>query len=133
MTDVAAAPDTELDQCHVFVMRDEQGREQVPFIRMKDGMVLPMFAVDVEQMGFLTQQAAELHAQTGKPVEVLRFTGREHVAWIGQPADGEDTVEEAPAPKVHCPGCGLQLHGSIAERGGCLGCYPKDEDLPVGG
>lgn len=28
------------------------------------------------------------------------------------------------APPVRCPGCSVVLHGPVAERGACLGCFP---------
>lgn len=33
---------------------------------------------------------------------------------------------ESPPPPAdtHCPGCGVKLHGAVAERGGCLACFP---------
>ncbi len=29
-----------------------------------------------------------------------------------------------PATPTHCPGCNVKLFGAIAERGGCLACFP---------
>lgn len=35
------------------------------------------------------------------------------------------TPESPPPSKAtHCPGCGVQLHGAVAQRGGCLACFP---------
>lgn len=30
----------------------------------------------------------------------------------------------APPAVTHCPGCDVRLHGAVAERGGCLACFP---------
>lgn len=38
-------------------------------------------------------------------------------------------------PDVRCPGCSQRLHGAIASRGACLGCFPEvpDGEVPVDG
>lgn len=45
--------------------------------------------------------------------------------------DRAATWEPPKPPRIkNCPGCGVRLHGAVAERGGCLACFPE---LPPGG
>lgn len=128
-------PPPTYSEIFAFVATMQDGMEGIPMVRQRaqDGtmMVSPLLAVDIEQLPEMHQIAEKMVANTGEPLELIRFSVREHVEWVGQDPD-EEPEPEPPAPIVHCLGdCGQRLFGDMIGRGYCRGCVPKDADLPA--
>ena len=71
-----------IDTTFAFVVVDVDGTEGVPAIIAPDGTVWPMIGADEERIDSLRPMAVDAARILGRPIELVRFTNREHVEWI---------------------------------------------------
>jgi hypothetical protein len=72
-----------IDTVTAFVIVDPaDDTEGVPAVLLADGTVMPMLAADPARVASLRPVAERWAKANGVRIEMVRFTRREHLAWI---------------------------------------------------
>ena len=67
-----------ITEVYAFICLDEDGTEGIPAFAAPGGVVMPMLCADKARVDSLRQLARDV-VRTGRKVELVRFSVREHV------------------------------------------------------
>ncbi len=73
-----------IDEMYAFIATEDDGQEGICAFQIHGGMWMPMVGADLARMESLRPMAEKIAKATGKQIEVIKFTNREHLEMIGE-------------------------------------------------
>ena len=71
-----------INEMYAFVVVDDDGTEGIPALRSVNGVAMPLVGADLDRIADLRPFAQDLAQRLGKPIDLIRFTVREHLETI---------------------------------------------------
>lgn len=78
---------TRIEQMYAFIIVDTDGTEGIPAFTTASGMAMPLVGADMNRVNSLFPLAQALADSHGKPIELVKFTNREHLNLIQPKGD----------------------------------------------
>lgn len=73
-----------INEMYAFIATEADGQEGICAFQTEPGMWMPMVGADLARMESLRPMAEKIAKATGKQIEVIKFTNREHLEMIGE-------------------------------------------------